>query len=113
MRMIETALRVVTGRRLGEVADPLPRGPLRPRVVHRVEQLAHEARRHVHARDDDTRDVALLDLVVDAGEGERELIVGEADVREAGVDPGEVRRVEMDVELALLPFLFRASILTA
>ena len=103
------ALRVVAGRRLGEIADPLPGRPLRPRVLHRVEQLAHEPARHVHARDDHARDVALLDLVVDARERERELVVREADVREVGVDPGEVLGVEMDVELALLVVAFHAS----
>ena len=36
------------------------------------------------------RDVALFDLVVDAREGERELVVRERDVREVRVDPGEV-----------------------
>ena len=86
-------LGVVLGR-LGEVPDSLPGRPLRPRVLHRVEQLAHEAGRHVHAGDDDARDVAVLDLVVDARERERELVVREADVREVRVDAGEVLRVE-------------------
>ena len=34
-------------------------------------------RRHVHAGDDHPGDLALLDLVVDAGEGDRELVVRE------------------------------------
>ena len=61
-------------------SDSLLRRPLRPGVVHRVHQLSKEARRHVHAADDDAGDVPLLDLVVDAGERERELVVREADV---------------------------------
>ena len=40
--------------------------------------------------------------MVDAGERQRELVVREADVREVGVDAGEVLRVQVDVELALL-----------
>jgi len=40
--------------------------------------------------------------VVDPGERQRELVVREADVREVRIDAGEVLRVEMDVELALL-----------
>ncbi len=60
-----------------------------------------ELRRHVHAGHDDAGDVALLDLVVDPREGERELVVREADVREVRVDAGEVRLVDLDVELAL------------
>ncbi len=42
----------------------------------RVEQLLRELRRHVHPRDDDARDLALLDLVVDPRERDRELVVG-------------------------------------
>ena len=51
--------------------------------------------------DDDAGDVALLDLVVDPGERERELVVREGDVREVRVHAREVLRVEMNVELAL------------
>ena len=69
----------------------------------------HEPRRHVHPRDDDAGHVAFLDLVVDSGEGERELVVGEADVGEVRVDTGQVLRVEMDVELALLGVVFHPS----
>ena len=46
--------------------------------------------------------VALRDLVVDTGEGERELVVGEGDVREVRVHPGEMVLGDLDVELALL-----------
>ena len=53
------------------------------------------------ARDDDAGHVTLLDLVVDAGERDRELVVREADVREVGVDAGEVLGVEVDVEVPL------------
>ena len=56
---------------LGEVLDPLGRAPLGPVVLHRVDQLAEEARREVHARDDDAGHLALLDLVVDARERDR------------------------------------------
>ena len=58
--------------------------------------------RHVHAGHDHAGDVALLDLVVDPGERDRELVVGEADVREVRVDPAQVLRVDVDVELTLL-----------
>src|SRR5438128_747175 len=88
-------------RRLGEVANALSGRPFRPGVLERVHQLLGELRRHVHARDDDARDVALLDLVVDAGEGDRELVVRERDVGEVRVDAGQIRGIEMDVELAL------------
>jgi len=47
--------------------------------------------------------------VVDARERERELVVGEADVGEVRVDPGEVLGVEMNVELALLVVAFHES----
>ena len=61
------------------------------------------------SRDDHAGNVALLDLVVDARERERELVVGEADVGEVCVDPGEVLGVEMNVELALLVVAFHES----
>ena len=41
---------------LGQVLDALGRLPLREVVLHGVDQLAHEARRQVDARDDDARD---------------------------------------------------------
>src|SRR5205823_7573846 len=77
-------------------------------TLFRSQQLAHEPVRHVHARDDHPRHVALLDLVVDARERERELVVREADVGEVRVDAGEMLGVEMDVELALLSFVVHA-----
>ena len=40
-------------RRLGQVPDSLAGRPFRPGVLHGVEQLLHEPRREVHARDDD------------------------------------------------------------
>ena len=87
------ALRAGPGSRDGRV--------LRPGVRERVEQLLRELRRHVHPRHDDAGQVALLRLVVDARERERELVVREADVGEVRVRPGEVLGVDLDVELAL------------
>jgi hypothetical protein len=53
--------------------------------------------------------------MIDAGEGERELVVGEGDVREVGVHAGEVLLGDLDVELALLPgvVLVHARTITA
>src|SRR5205807_7063052 len=70
-------------------------------VGHRVDQLAHEPRREHHARNDDTGYLALLDLVVDTREGNRELVVGMADVREVRIDPGHRLRSRLDVEMTL------------
>jgi hypothetical protein len=47
--------------------------------------------------------------VVDAGERERELVVGEADVGEVRVDTCQVLRVEVNVELTLLGLLVHGS----
>jgi STE24 endopeptidase len=88
--------------RLRQVPDPLAVRPLRPGVGHGVHQLAHEALRHVHPGDDRSGDVPLVHLVLDAREGDRELVVGEADVGEVRVDPGQVLRIEVEVELPLL-----------
>jgi hypothetical protein len=47
--------------------------------------------------------------VLDAGEGERELVVGEADVDEVRVDAGHALRVHLEVELALRAVAVHAS----
>src|SRR3954449_3393038 len=86
---------------LREVLDALPRAPFGVVVGHGVDELLHELRREVQARDDDTGDLVLLDLVVDAGERDRELVVGVADVREVRVVAGHVLGREVDVDVAL------------
>ena len=53
------------------------------------------------ARDDHAGDLLLLDLVVDAREGDRELVVGVADVREVRVVPRHHSGIRVDVEVAL------------
>ena len=78
--------RYVSGPGPREVLDALAGVPLGVVVLHRVDQLAHEARREVDAGDDDAGDLLVLDLVVDAREGDRELVVRVADVREVRVD---------------------------
>src|SRR3954447_2012633 len=85
-------------RRLGQVADALGGLVLRPRVLQGRDQLLDEARRRVDPGDDRPRHVALLDLVLDARKGERELVAREADVREVRVCARDHRRLEMDVE---------------
>ncbi len=94
---------------LGQVLDPLGRLPLREVVLHRVDQLTHEAGRHAHARDDDPGDLFLLDLVVDAREGDRELVVRVADVGEVRVDAGHHLGRRVDVEVALGLFFVHAA----
>ena len=105
------AFRARSGRRSRGGSDPLRGRVARPRVLHRVDQLAGELRRHVDPRNDDSGNVALLDLVVDACEGDRELVGREADVREVRVDAGEVLRVDVDVELPLAAVVVHAAIL--
>src|SRR5947209_6742710 len=106
------ARRGLGGRRLGaaaaelrEVLDPLPGAPLGVVVLHGVDELAHEARRQVDAADDDAGDLLVLHLVIHAGERDRELVVGVADVREVRVDAGHDLRREVDVDVALGPVL--------
>src|SRR5438270_12585514 len=82
---------------LGEVLDPLARLPLGVVVLHRVDQLAHELGRQVDPGDDHPGDLLIIDLVVDAGEGDRELIVGVADVREVRIRASHDLRREVDV----------------
>src|SRR5258708_23440120 len=82
---------------LGQVLDSLAGPPLGVVVLHRVDQLAHEARREVHAGDDHAGDLIGLDLVVDPGEGHGELVVGVADVGEVRVYAPHDLGGEMDV----------------
>ena len=87
--------------RLRQVPDPLAGLPFRPGVLHRVDQLAHELVRDVHARDEHAGDLAALCLVLDPEEVERELVLREADVPEVRIAAGHLR-IEVDVQLALL-----------
>ena len=97
--------RRLAGRSLGEVLDPLLGPPLGPVVLHRVDQLAHEARRDADPRDDDAGDLLALDLVIDARERDRELVIRVRDVREVRVYPRHHlgRGVQIDVALGLIP----------
>ena len=96
---------------LGQLPDALARRPLGVVVLHRVDQLAHEARREVDAGDDDARHLVVVDLVVDAREGDRELVVRVADVREVRVDAGHDLGREVDVQVPLVDLVVhRASI---
>jgi hypothetical protein len=65
-------------RRLGQVPDALARHVLRIRVLQGRDELRDEPRRGVDPGDDRARNVAFLDLVLDAGEGQRELVRREA-----------------------------------
>src|SRR6185437_12843231 len=85
---------------LREVLDALLGLPLRVVVAHRVDELLHEARREVYPGDDDAGHLLVLDLVVDAREGDGELVVGVADVGEVGVDARHDLRREVDVQVA-------------
>ena len=86
---------------LGQIPDALTGRPLGVVVLHRVDQLAHEARREVDARDDDPRHLDVVHLVIDARERHGELVVGVADVREVRVVAGHDLRREVDVDVAL------------
>src|SRR5215216_3783548 len=89
---------------LGEALDALPRLPFAVVVLQRVDQLAHQARGQVHARHNHAGHLELLDLVVDAGEGDAELVVRVGHVREVRVVPcHHLRRgLQVDVALGLL-----------
>ena len=86
---------------LGQVLDALGGAPLGPVVLHGVEQLAHEPGRQVDPRDDDARDLPVLDLVVDARERDAELVVRVRDVGEVGVGTRHRLRSRVEVDLAL------------
>src|ERR1700684_1571497 len=70
---------------LGQVLDALAGAPLGVVVLHRVDQLAHEARGEVHAGHNHAWNLLGLDLVVDPREGDGELVIGVTDVREVRV----------------------------
>src|SRR3954466_11625752 len=100
-RLSAHRLPAAAGPELGEVLDPLAGAPLGVVVLHGVDELAHEPRREVDPRHHDARDLLVLDLMVYAGEGDRELVIGVADVREVRVDAGHDLRGEVDVDVAL------------
>ena len=70
----------------GRFLMPSRGAPLGPVVLHGVDQLAHERGERFTRDDDDAGHLAVLDLVVDARERDRELVVGVRDVREVRVD---------------------------
>src|SRR5271157_4628154 len=86
---------------LGQILDALAGAPLGVVVLHRVDQLAHEARGDVDTRDDHARNLLGLDLVVDASESDGELVVGVADVGEVRVYAPHDLGGEMNVDVAL------------
>ncbi len=86
---------------LGQVLDALACTPLRVVVLHRIDQLAHEARGQVDARDDNAGNLVGLDLVVDTGKGDGELVVGMADVGKVGVYAPHDLGGQMNVYVAL------------
>src|ERR1700722_3685756 len=86
---------------LGQVLDALAGAPLRVVVLHRVDQLAHEARGEVDAGYDHAGNLLRLDLVVDTGERDGELVVGVADVGEVRVDAPHDLGGQVDVYVAL------------
>ena len=103
-----TPRRVVVAVVLRQQLDALAGRPLRVVVLQRVDQLAHEERREVDAHDGDAGHLGVFDLVVDAREGDRELVVGVADVGEVRVHAGQGLRLDLDVEVSFLWLGFHA-----
>src|SRR5215208_3134286 len=97
---------------LRQALDALAGSPLAVVVLQRIDQLAHEAGREVDAGDHDARDLLLLDLVVDAGEGDAELVVGVRDVREVRVVPGHDLRGRLQVDVALLVLVSHVTVVS-
>src|SRR5271167_388375 len=86
---------------LGQILDALARAPLGVVVLHRVDQLAHEAWREVDAGHHHAGNLFGLDLVVHARERDGELVVGVAYVRKVRVYAPHDLGGEMDVYVAL------------
>src|SRR3954452_24113726 len=90
--------------RLRQPLDALSGTPLVVVVLQVVDELPQQPRGEVDPRHDHARHLVLLDLVVDAGEGDAELVVRVRDVGEVRVmarhDLG--RGLEVDVALAVV-----------
>src|SRR5690349_18056993 len=71
--VVVTVVVVALAVELGQVLDALAGAPLGVVVLHRLDQLLHEAGRQVDAGDHHARYLLLLDLVVDPGEVDGEL----------------------------------------
>src|SRR3954471_17613529 len=89
---------------LGQALDALPGPPLAVVVLQGVDELPQQPRGEVDARHHHAGHLVVLDLVVDACEGDAELVVGVGDVREVGLVPRHDlrRRLQVDVALAVV-----------
>src|SRR5215210_2598547 len=86
---------------LGQALDPLAGAPFGVVVLERVDQLAQQPRREVDPRHDHPGDLVVLDLVVDPGERDAELVVRMGDVREVRVVARHDLRGRLEVDVAL------------
>src|SRR4051795_11871652 len=89
---------------LWQALDALSGPPLAVVVLQRVDELPQQPRGEVDPRHHHAGHLVVLDLVVDAGEGDAELVVGVRDVREVRVVPRHDlrRRLQVDVALAVV-----------
>src|SRR5829696_3480184 len=96
---------------LRQALDALAGPPLAVVVLQGVDQL-QQPRREVDPGDDHAGDLVVLDLVVDAGEGDAELVVRVRDVREVRVVPRHDLGGGLQVDVALAVVLGHAAVVS-
>src|SRR5215213_7827001 len=97
---------------LRQALDPLSGTPLAVVVLQGVDQLPQQARGEVDARDHHAGDLVVLDLVVDAGERDAELVVRMGHVREVRVVSRHDLRGGLQVDVALAVVLGHAAVVS-
>src|SRR5215210_2515426 len=97
---------------LRQALDALAGPPLAVVVLEGVDELPQQARGEVHARHHHARDLVVLDLVVDAGERDAELVVRVRDVREVRVVPRHDLGGRLPVEVALAVVLGHPAVVS-
>src|SRR5215210_5865633 len=97
---------------LGQALDPLAGAPFGVVVLERVDQLAQQPRREVDPRHDHPGDLVVLDLVVDPGERDAELVVRMGDVREVRVVARHDLRGRLEVDVALAVVLGHPAVVS-
>src|SRR3954447_6603505 len=97
---------------LGQALDALSGPPLAVVVLQRVDEFPQQPRGEVDPRHHHAGHLVVLDLVVDAGEGDAELVVRVRDVREVRVVPRHDLRRRLQVDVALTVVLGHPAVVS-
>src|SRR5215213_7572239 len=97
---------------LRQALDALSGTPLAVVVLQGVDELPQQPRGEVDPRHDDAGHLVVLDLVVDAGEGDAELVVRVRDVGEVRVMPRHDLGSGLEIDVALAVVLGHPAVVS-